>query len=60
MKQNNPPAQNFVIPAQAGIQRKQTLREADNTAMLSRLRGMIFDHLDSGLRRNDGLEGCLE
>jgi hypothetical protein len=44
----------FVIPAMAGIQQQQTLRNADNASVLLRF-AQIFNQLDSGLRRNDGL-----
>jgi len=39
MSQNIPLAKNCVIPAQAGIQQKQTTREVDKTAMLSHFVG---------------------
>ena len=55
MTQNDPFSQYCVIPAQAGIQQRQTFREADKTAMLSRFAGNSFNHLDSRLRGNDGL-----
>jgi len=42
------------MPAEAGIQHQETFREADNFMMLSHLRGISFNHLDSGFRRNDG------
>jgi len=59
MKPNNPPAQNFVIPAQAGIQLIKNLpATAGQHHGFVRFAGCLFS-LDSGLRRNDGLEGCL-
>jgi len=39
IKPIQPISKNCVIPAQAGIQQGQTLREADKTAILSRVAG---------------------
>jgi hypothetical protein len=39
MNPDFPLAQNYVIPAQAGIQQGQTSREADKITMLSRFAG---------------------
>jgi hypothetical protein len=49
-----------VIPAQAGIRQKETARVADKSRMSSRFAGNFFNHLDSGLRRNDDSVGLSE
>jgi hypothetical protein len=51
LNQNN----QAVIPAKAGIQPIKTRREADQTMMLSHLRGELLIHLDTGLRRYDAV-----
>ena len=47
---------NCVIPAQVGIQQKNTPRSG-KTLMVVPLRGGLFNHLDSRLRWNDGAWG---
>ncbi|MBP0118293.1 MAG: hypothetical protein ITD49_02250 [Candidatus Nitrotoga sp.] len=59
--QNKPLAQNCVIPAKAGIQQKQTPREADKIAMLSRFHGRFLTNwipTFAGMTAN-GLSGFI-
>ncbi len=53
-------AKSRVIPAQAGIQQKETARVADESRMPLRFADNLFNHLDSGLRLNVGAAGFVE